>query len=374
MLNIIMVFAQLERQTIAERVRDNYYARAVTGSWVGGPAPYGYRVEKINIEGKKVSRLTAENEIEIVKRIYEEYATEDVSLSDIARELTSENIPCISRKGWDSVAISRILHNPIYARCDLQVYLYFEKRGTIISNASTEFDGKRAGMLVGKRDRSKGKYNAENEQRLSLALHNGVITSEIWLKCQEKADKNSQIKNAGSGKHSYLTGLIKCGSCGYGIRIVKGNGNRYLVCSGKTNYHLCDRSYAGFDLSELEAEIFEEMKRLFTNCRVEVADECVDNLSAVNELSEIDKRIDRLTEALGEGTAVSMKYINREIERLENRKQCLLGEVSNKKAKCGKKYIFDGEALSFEEKRKLAHELIEKIEINGDDVRVIWRE
>ena len=37
MLNIIMVFAQLERETTAERVRDNYYQRAKLGSWPGGP-------------------------------------------------------------------------------------------------------------------------------------------------------------------------------------------------------------------------------------------------------------------------------------------------------------------------------------------------
>jgi DNA invertase Pin-like site-specific DNA recombinase len=374
MLNIIMVFAQLERQTIAERVRDNYYARAVNGSWVGGPAPYGYRVEKINLAGKLISRLTYTNDIEVVKRIYEEYADEDVSLGDIARKLTSENIPCISRKGWDSVAVSRILRNPIYARCDLQVYLYFEKRGISISNAVTEFYGKRAGMLVGKRNRSKGKYNADNEQRLSLALHNGVISAELWLKCREKAERNSQIKNSGSGKHSYLTGLIKCGSCGYGIRIIKNNGSRYLVCSGKTNYHLCNKSYAGFDLSELETEVLEEMKRMFKNQRIEINDDCRDNLSEKNELAEIDKKIERLAAAVGEGTAVGMKYINREMERLEHQRKGLLYRLSDKKNGLGKIYTFDGDSLETDEKRQLAGEFIEKIEIEGDEVRVIWKE
>ena len=43
MLHIIMVFAQLERETTAERVKDNYDSRAALGSWPGGPAPYGYR-------------------------------------------------------------------------------------------------------------------------------------------------------------------------------------------------------------------------------------------------------------------------------------------------------------------------------------------
>ena len=40
MLNIIMVFAQLERETTAERVRDNYYQRAKLGSWPSGPGSF----------------------------------------------------------------------------------------------------------------------------------------------------------------------------------------------------------------------------------------------------------------------------------------------------------------------------------------------
>jgi DNA invertase Pin-like site-specific DNA recombinase len=370
MLNIIMVFAQLERQTIAERVRDNYYVRAKVGSWVGGPAPYGYRVEKISLNDKLISRLCPTDKTEVVRRIYNEYAKDGVSLSDIAKRLTAEGIPCGGRKGWDSVAVSRILHNPIYARCDLQIYLYLEKKGIRITNTATEFDGNRAGMLVGKRDRGKGKYNAESEQHFSLALHNGIIASELWLKCQAKLDNNTQIKNSGTGKHSWLTGLIKCGSCGYGVRVVAGGGKRYLVCSGKTNYHICDKSYAGVNLTEIENEVFEEMKRLFSNNKVEIAEDSVDNSS---QIFEIDKKIDRLMEALAEGTAVSIKYINRTVERLEAEKNKLLERNSAKKPKPTVTYGFDAGGLSFEEKRQLAQEFIERIELNKDDVTVVWK-
>ena len=369
MLNIIMVFAQLERQTIAERVRDNYYERAKTGSWMGGPAPYGFKIEKINVGEKHLSCLFQAEEIKNVIRIYEEYAEDSTSLSDIARGLTRDKIPCAGRKSWDSVAVSRILHNPVYAKCNLQIYLYLEKRGISISNMADEFDGKKAGMLVGKRDRGKGKYNSASEQRFSLALHNGVIEPELWLECNEKLDKNSQIKNSGSGRHSYLTGLLKCGSCGYGIKIVANGGKRYLVCSGKTNYHICDKSYAGVDLTEIEEEVFEEIKRLFKNSSLEVEQSAMDNS---DELAEIHKKIDRLMAALCEGTALSMKYINREIERLEGEKNKLL--TKGKKKNIPKTvYGFDADNLSFEEKKQLAGELIERIEISGNKVEVIWR-
>lgn len=55
MLNIIMVFAQLERETTAERVRDNYYQRAKLGSWPGGPHPTVFPLE--NCRGKTENLL-----------------------------------------------------------------------------------------------------------------------------------------------------------------------------------------------------------------------------------------------------------------------------------------------------------------------------
>ena len=55
MLSIVMTFAQLERETTAERVRDNYHHRASLGAWPGGPAPYGYALSKAEVDGRSVS-------------------------------------------------------------------------------------------------------------------------------------------------------------------------------------------------------------------------------------------------------------------------------------------------------------------------------
>ena len=58
MLNIVLVFAQLERETIAERVRDNYQHRFSLGAWPGGPAPYGYSLTKITDQEGRKQRLS----------------------------------------------------------------------------------------------------------------------------------------------------------------------------------------------------------------------------------------------------------------------------------------------------------------------------
>ena len=58
MMNIAAVFAQLERETIAERVRDNLVLLARTGRWLGGVTPLGFVGEKTAVtdaEGKSRS-------------------------------------------------------------------------------------------------------------------------------------------------------------------------------------------------------------------------------------------------------------------------------------------------------------------------------
>ena len=81
MLNIVLVFAQLERETTAERVRDNYQHRFALGAWPGGPAPYGFDLTKISDgSGRQVSSLIANNNAPVVRRIFELYAQEETSL------------------------------------------------------------------------------------------------------------------------------------------------------------------------------------------------------------------------------------------------------------------------------------------------------
>ena len=55
MMYIASVFSQLERETIAERIRDNMHELAKTGRWLGGTTPTGYAseaVKSIHVDGK----------------------------------------------------------------------------------------------------------------------------------------------------------------------------------------------------------------------------------------------------------------------------------------------------------------------------------
>jgi site-specific DNA recombinase len=46
-LNILLSFAQFEREVIGERVRDKIAASKRKGIWVGGPVPLGYAATRI---------------------------------------------------------------------------------------------------------------------------------------------------------------------------------------------------------------------------------------------------------------------------------------------------------------------------------------
>ena len=135
MLNIIMVFAQLERETTAERVRDNYYQRAKLGSWPGGPAPYGFAIGRIpGADGRLAPSLVPNKNMAVVERIFDAYAIKDASLGSVARALNGSGIPAPRRAVWDNVTLSRILHSPLYVMADEDVYLYYQAKGLHFAN------------------------------------------------------------------------------------------------------------------------------------------------------------------------------------------------------------------------------------------------
>ena len=232
MLNIIMVFAQLERETTAERVRDNYFQRAKLGSWPGGPAPYGFSIQKLlAADGRPASALLLNEHAAVVERIFSAYAQPEATLGSVARSLNADKIPGPKRPTWDNVTLSRILHNPVYVMADEDVYLFYQGKGLLFSNQLDEFDGLHGGMITGKRDRNAGKYQDLRAQHFSLALHYGLVPSSLWLQCQYKLEANRQLGGSGRGKHTWLSGLLKCARCGYSVKVNRDGSKFYLLCT-----------------------------------------------------------------------------------------------------------------------------------------------
>ena len=369
MLNIVLVFAQLERETTAERVKDNYVHRFTLGAWPGGPAPYGFDLTKIIDDGRKVSSLTTNSQAEIVRTIFQEYAKPKTSLRSIAKDLTSKGIHGPKREVWDNVTLSRILHSPLYVQANEDVYWYYLAKGLQIQQDIEAFDGLHACNVIGRRDRSKNKYNSLDGQMLTVANHEGLIDSKLWLQVQNKLANNPQISRANAGKYSWLTGLMKCGKCGYAIKInyVKTEDKHYLICSGRSNLSSCNASIH-VNLRELEQQVASQIKTMLESSPP--GDICPDTQESASAVLEIEQKIERLISALAESSEVSARYISKQIDKLDKERKALLLQSA---APHTSVKSLDFDALSFAEKKVIAAEFIDRILLEADTVNIIWK-
>lgn len=371
MLHIIMVFAQLERETTAERVKDNYDARAATGAWPGGPAPYGYRIGRAHgADGRAVPTLTPDSEqIAVVQRIYEEYAAENATLGTVVRGLNRDGIGSALREFWDNVSVSRLLHNPVYVMADEQVRLYYKALGANVISPEEAFDGVHAALLYGKREANERKYTSVRNQKVTVLNSLGVVSSELWLACQEKLARNTQVKNSGKGTHTWLSGLLKCASCGYSIKVQTEKQYRRMICSGRYNTAQC-RARIGVGLDELEETVAAEIERLLRECPQETVVQERDDYAV--KLAELDRRAERLMDAFAESDDMTGTYLRRAVAKLEKERGELLEARKRETArpKLPDKLVFA--ALSFEEKKTVAAQFIERIAVGEESVEIRW--
>ncbi len=370
MLNIIMVFAQLERETTAERVRDNYYQRVKLGSWPGGPPPYGFSLGKLpGADGRLAPGLIPNGQAPIVGQIFTAYAQPEATLGSVARFLNEQHIPGPKRPTWDNVSLSRILHSPLYVMADEDVSLYYQAKGLVFSQPPEAFDGLHAGMIVGRRDRSAGKYQGVKEHRFSLASHRGLIPSQLWLACQYKLDANRQLGGSGKGRHTWLSGLLKCARCGYSVKVNRDGDKYYLLCSGRSNLGLCDASIHA-DLRELESAVEAELEGMLAQCP-DAAFPQEREREAASALAAIDGKIERLVAAIAEGSELTIPHINRAIQKLEQQRGEILARQSRSRPK-NRITRIHFPALTFEEKKLVAAQFIREIKLEGDHAQVIW--
>ncbi len=105
-LNILLSFAQFEREVIAERVRDKIAASKKKGMWMGGVTPLGYRVED-----RKLVIDTAE--AEIVRHIFRRFLDLG-SATVLARDLKADGITTRSGGLISKGYLYTLLNNRIF--------------------------------------------------------------------------------------------------------------------------------------------------------------------------------------------------------------------------------------------------------------------
>ena len=277
MMFIISVFSQLERETIAERIRDNMHELAKTGRWLGGNAPTGFKseaVSKVTVDGKtrkSFKLVPIPEEAEIPKMIFDLYAETD-SLTAVEAELLRRRIKTKQGKDFTRFAIKAILQNPVYMVADKDAYNYFTEREADVCFPKEAFEGSCGIMAYNRTDQEKGKTTIllpVSEWIIALGQHPGLVPSKQWIKVQESLDRNkSKAYRKPRNNEALLTGLIYC-ACGERMypklskrKTAEGDPIYTYVCKMKerSKRERCDRRNANGNV--LDMAIIEQIKML----------------------------------------------------------------------------------------------------------------
>lgn len=391
MLNICIVFAQMERETIQQRVTDAYESRSQKGFYMGGKIPYGYRKIPTTINGISTSMYEINTEeAEDIKLIYHLYSQPSATLGDVLRELVERGIN-INRRGskWTTARLSEIMRNPAYTFADKKTYEFFSEQGSNIIDSIDCYTNE-TGLYLYKGENTNRKTWDLSNQNIVVAPHKPIIDSDTWLICRKKLLRNHQIKNC-KAKNSFLAGLVKCGHCGYSMSVRKSQRAhsapvKYFVDSGRTDYHVCPEKVSALRVAELELEIIDRMREKINSLTIQKMttdfkdDTRLIELSAEKEKvqTEIDNLVSTLTTTQSQ---VTISYIDRKISQLDSQKNELEMQIETVKREQQNRLNVHEQLqdvmskwnyLTFDDKRSVAMLLISRIKVFKDHIEIVW--
>lgn len=304
-LNMILSFAQFEREVAAERIRDKIATAKRKGKYVGGRPLLGYDVDR-----EKMRLVVNEEEAKLVRHIFGRF-WQVGSCMKLAHELNAQGFPMkswTSRKGkpqgggtWLKTDVHHVLTNRRYI-----------------------------GLVV-----HKGEY--------FTGEHEAIIDRKTWDRVQAILEKNRTYRanHTRNKTPALLKGILRCGCCdaamvpSYTTR--RGKRYHYYLChaAGKAGHDSCPvKSVAA---GQIEGAVFTYMKDIFADpemvartfraTRAQRAEEreAVGREKAATEkrLAELRKSIGRLARAAdgkAEGAmSAELRAMNDEYAQAENR-------------------------------------------------------
>lgn len=378
MLYMTSTFAQMERESTSERVKDSYYKRMELGVIGGGTAPLGYDNQTVIVGGRKHTVYVPNKDIEIIKKMFEVYSNPVTTLADVKKVI--DPMFNISIATGD---ISRRLHNPTYVKADASIYNYYYKAGAQVISPIESFDGVHGCLIAGKRKANERKYTKVTDHVLTIGLHEGVIDSKMFLYIQGKLSKNKQIKNTHRGQYTWLSGLVKCGDCGYAMVVKRykrkdGYINNFY-CSNQTNHKSCvPHIHLVSDVEEYVYNAMVDKVKEMDKFRKDGSKDINKKILEYHkQLEDISAKIENLVLNLEQAGTATIKYINNRIEELDRQKQEIERELGT--------YSYEVDSLlipeldnwgekPLEEKKKAARLLIDKVVIAADNtITMYWK-
>jgi len=194
-LKIIGIFAEFERENIAERITLGRERKVKEGyTLCSRTASYGYDRPK----GQKVQSII-DGEAQIVREIFNLYVDQGVGITEIARRLNRRGVPTKEEKKWTTGGVKNILKNSNYMG---DVRHHFE--------------------------------NAEKAYTVK-GQHEAIISEELFNKAQHRLTKTQLISPKKQPREeNYFTGFLVCSECGY--KLYPHNLYKKLI-DGTTKFH-----------------------------------------------------------------------------------------------------------------------------------------
>ncbi len=420
MMYIASVFSQLERETIAERIRDNMLQLAKTGRWLGGTPPTGFESEEVinpssSGKEKKMFKLSPlAKEIEVVKLIYNKYI-ELKSMTKVEEYLINNNIYTKNGVNFSRYSIKFILDNPVYVVADKAIFDFLKENEYDVCSSFEEFNGINGLIGYNRTNQVKevggSRVRENNEWIIAVGMHEGIISSSIWIKAQELLMQNkSKTYRKARSSLSLLSGILRCEKCGSYMRPkvttrINSDGEQvfYYICElkEKSKKKKCDNlNINGNTLDEL---IVNELKSISAKTspifddiisKKSLVDESKENLHSEidimkSSIDDVEKNIRNIVLAIEKGqTDEVLNNMLKRMEELCKEKTELQNKLTelqdDEKAIQFKEFNFDiileslstfngdtWELMENDNKRKVIRGVVDRIAWDGNKIDII---
>lgn len=387
MLMIVMIFAQLERETIQLRVLDAYHSRSKRGFYMGGKVPYGFRLIETVIDGVRTKMYEPiPEEVEVAREIFSMYADPQTSFGDIVRRLEEQQVRKRDGNPFSRPRLRDLVVNPVYVRADYRIYEFFKAQGTNIINPPEDFIGTNGAYLYSGDEASKRKTVSLQGHTLVLAPHEGIIDAGTWIKCRIKCLNNSRVAKPVKAKATWLAGKIRCAQCGYALsaktyHCKTKSDNRYFLCTHKYSAGSCH--FGSLNADFVEDTVFEEMKKklaefqTISKQRQESFD--LQTIKLKSQIEKIDQEISGLLDKVAQANDSVMDYINIRVTALDAEKKELYAEIVRLNEGAGQSveelcgYLDYWGELSISDRITVVDSLIESIYASQQEIKINWK-
>lgn len=365
----------------SKKIKAALKSKQQEGKWVGGCAPFGYKVDP----NDKNHLVINEEEAPIVRKIFS-LALEGKSKNQIINQLFNEHIPTPSQIRnvnrafkyselgyWNTTTIRSILSNELYT-------------GDMVQNRRSRISYKVRNIVP----------NDKSEWIVVPNTHEPLISRKDFQEVQRIAKVNTGLRYEKKIR-GVFDGLIYCGECKSRMALQGGNGGHchghyYTICNTYRKYSklkLCTSHSYNFE--KLENKIIEQLKEIFKDYidESETTNNLIKNKDKLNDTNDLSSNLKKVEKSLEtkkrnldkmyidklEGNIEEEQYnriknkLNDEIRDLEDKKNSIIesiydNDLSNDNEKC---ITLVKEFLNMEEpSREIAVRLIKRIELHQD--------